>query len=149
MRLLEDLDGFGTGNWKTFRTTIEVLYPKFTTCYTIIYLEDSVDISAMSHMRNKEYVMLYYCRFLQTSTPLYDSKLTDYQRNAEVFAGFHIKDKDILSRRLEVLELDQPIVHGDLQDVLKLLDFVSPPDTTPSFSEAVPVMPLSAFETTI
>ena len=59
----------------------------------------------MSRVKNEEDVMLYYHRFLQMSTSLYKSKkLTDYQGNAE---GFHLKNRDILAYRLEVLKLDQ------------------------------------------
>jgi hypothetical protein len=64
---------------------IESLYPSAITRYTMSDLEDFVDISAMSRMKNEGDVMLYYRRFLQMSTPLYNSKeLTDDQRNHRV-----------------------------------------------------------------
>jgi hypothetical protein len=69
-------------------------------------LEDFVDISATSPVKNREDIMLYYRRFLQISNPLYNSEeLTDERRNAEFFEGFHIKDRTFLptasiSRRL-------------------------------------------------
>lgn len=55
----ETLDGFGTGDWQTFRTTIEALYPSAATGYTKLDLEDFVDISAMSRVKNEGDVMLY------------------------------------------------------------------------------------------
>lgn len=84
-------------------------------------LEDFVDISALSRVKNEGDVMLYYRRFLQMSTPLCKSKqLTDYQRNAEFFEGFHIEGRDILPRRLYVLKPDHPRdMPWDFQDVLK------------------------------
>jgi hypothetical protein len=61
-------------------------------------LEDFVDISTMSPVKNEEDVMLYFRRFLQISNPLYNSEqLPDEQRNAEFFEGCHIKDRDILA----------------------------------------------------
>jgi hypothetical protein len=115
------LDGFGTGDWQTFRTTIEALYPSATTRYTMLDLEDFVDISALSRVKNEGDVMLYYRRFLQMSTPLYNSKqLTDYERNEEFFEEFHIKDRGILARRLYLLKPDHPLdMPWDFQDVLE------------------------------
>ena len=88
------LGGFVTGDWQTFRTSIEALYPSATTRYTELDLEDFADISAMSRVKDEGDVMLYYRRFLQMSTPLYNlKKLTDYERNTEFFEGFHSKDR--------------------------------------------------------
>jgi hypothetical protein len=74
-------DGFGTGDWQTFRATIEALYPSSATRYTKFDLEDFVDISTTSPVKNEEDVMLYYYRrFLQISNPLYNSEhLTDHE----------------------------------------------------------------------
>jgi hypothetical protein len=129
------LDGFGTGDWQTFRTSIESLYPSAATRYTNSDLEDFVDISAMSRMKNEGDVMLYYRRFLQMSTPLYNSKqLSDYQRNTEFFEGFHIEDRDILARRLYILKpyhhLDMP---WEFQDILKAAQLCFPCCYYPSF----------------
>ena len=52
------LDRFDTGNWQTFRTTIEALYPSATTRYTRIDPEEFVDISAMSRVKGEGDVML-------------------------------------------------------------------------------------------
>jgi hypothetical protein len=84
-------------------------------------LEDFVDISAMSRMKNEGDVMLYYRRFLQMSTPLYNSKeLTDDQRNTEFFEGFHIKDRGIIAHRLYLMKPLHPRgMPWDFQDVLK------------------------------
>jgi hypothetical protein len=131
------LDGFGTGDWQTFRTAIEALYPSAATRYTMTDLEEFVDISAMSRVKGEGDVMLYYRRFLQMSTPLYNSKqLTDHQRGAEFFEGFHIEDRNILARRLYLLKPKHPrSMPWDFQDVLeKQLDYASPPGTTHPFS---------------
>jgi hypothetical protein len=99
------------------------LYLSATTRYTKLDLEDFVDISAMSRVKDEGDVMLYYRRFLQMSTPLYNSKqLTDYERNAEFFEGFHIEARDILARHvhLYILKPDHPrSMPWDFQDVLK------------------------------
>jgi len=115
------LDGFGTGHWQTFRPTIEALYPSAVTRYKMIDLEDFVDISAMSRVKDEDDVMLYYRRFIQMSTPLYNLKqLTDYKRNEEFFEGFHTKDRKILARRLYPLKPDHPCdIPWDFQDVLE------------------------------
>jgi hypothetical protein len=85
---------------------------------TLLDLKDFVDISTTSPVKNEEEVMLYYRRILQMSNPLYNSEqLTDEQRNAEFFGGFHIKDRDILVHCLKVTRPDHPAdTPWDLRD---------------------------------
>jgi hypothetical protein len=73
-------------------------------------LEDFVDISTMSPVKNEEDVMLYYRRLLHINNLLNNSEqLTDEQRNAEFFGGFHIEDRDILARCLRVTKYNHPV----------------------------------------
>lgn len=109
-RVLEDPRQIRTGNWQTLQTTIEALYPSATTRYTKIDPEEFGDISAMSRVKGEGDVMLYYRRFLQMTTPLYNpEQLTECQRNAEFFEGLHIEDRNIPARRLYAPKPNHPL----------------------------------------
>ncbi|KAI9448736.1 hypothetical protein F5148DRAFT_987968, partial [Russula earlei] len=64
-------------------------------------LQDFVNTSAQTHMRNKEDVISYFQQFLQHSNPLHATNcITDNECNSEFFQGLHAKDHNILASRL-------------------------------------------------
>ena len=87
--LWKTLDGYRTGNWETFKSTLESLYPDTsTTRYTIRTLQDFVDVSSNTRMRNEDDVMIYYRRFLTLSNSLIDKRITNSGRSIKFFLGF-------------------------------------------------------------
>lgn len=135
--LWKSLNGYSTGDWETFKSTLESLYPDTSadTRYTKRALQDFVDISAKTRMRDEDDVMTYYRHFLTLSNPLLNKqRITDNERNVEFFQGFHPDDRKLLTLRLFAMKPDHPEPY-DLEDVvtaarrqfsgLQLCDFLS------------------------
>ncbi|KAH9080608.1 hypothetical protein EDB83DRAFT_998541 [Lactarius deliciosus] len=117
------LDGYSTGDWATFKSTLESLYPdtSATKRYTKRALQEFVDDYAKTRrMRDEDDVMDYYRDFLALSNPLYNNqRISDEERSFEFFQGFHPDDRRPLAFRLLVIKPDHPIgVPHDLKDVL-------------------------------
>ncbi|KAF8272184.1 hypothetical protein EI94DRAFT_1697553 [Lactarius quietus] len=101
--LWNTVDGHSTGHWETFKLTLENLYPDTSaaTRYTLRTLQDFVDISARTRMRDEDDVMIYYRRFLTLSNPLVNSReITAKGRSDEFLLGFHPNDREPLKFRL-------------------------------------------------
>ena len=102
----QTLDGYSSKDWKTFRAALEDIYPDTASGnrYTRTGLQEFVKISARTRIQDEDDLSLYHKRFLQISNPLrLTQKLSDEERNAEFFNGFHPKDRDIIYDRLFTL----------------------------------------------
>ena len=66
------LDSYSLKDWRDFCTDLENLYPDTTagSCYTRVGLQEFVQISAQTRIRDEDDLMLYYRHFLQISNPL-------------------------------------------------------------------------------
>ncbi|KAH9042193.1 hypothetical protein EDB85DRAFT_2139539 [Lactarius pseudohatsudake] len=116
------LDGYSTGDWATFKSTLESLYPDTSAKrYTKRALQEFVDNYAKTQrMRDEDDVMSYYRDFLALSKPLSNKqRISDEERSFEFFQGFHPDDRRLLAFRLLAMKPDHPIgVPHDLEDVL-------------------------------
>jgi hypothetical protein len=58
--LWKTLDGYNTGDWETFKSTLKSLYPDTSaaTRYNYTTLQEFVNISAKRRMRNEDDVMM-------------------------------------------------------------------------------------------
>ncbi len=102
----QTLDGYLVKNWRVFRSALEDLYPDTMAGnrYTRTGLQEFVKISARTRIQDEDDLILYHRRFLQISNPLrLAQQLSDEERNAEFFNGFHPKDRDIIYDRLFTL----------------------------------------------
>jgi hypothetical protein len=106
-RFWRTLTGFSSGDWRTFRATLEDLYPEIR--YIRAILNDFVNASARSLMRTEKDVIVYYRRFLHINSLLYDSqKLSDDARNEAFFNGFHPKDQKLIASRIFLIKPNFP-----------------------------------------
>ena len=107
----QTLNGYNTGDWTTYRASIQALYPDTSpsTRFTKKALHDLVDSWARTPMRDDDEVLEYYRRFLEYSNPLRTAEtLTNEDRNAEFFRGFHPEDREILNNRLHAYRPNHP-----------------------------------------
>ncbi|KAH9048591.1 hypothetical protein EDB84DRAFT_1573933 [Lactarius hengduanensis] len=115
------LDGYSTGDWATFKSTLESLYPDTSAKrYTKRALQEFVDNYAKTQrMRDEDDVMSYYRDFLALSKPLSNKqRISDEERSFEFFQGFHPDDRRLLAFRLLATKPDHPIgVPHDLEDL--------------------------------
>ena len=106
------LGSYASKDWKALRSELEDLYPDTAASkrYTKAALKTFIKISARTRIQDEDDLILYHRRFLQISNPLRRSQsLSDEERNAEFFNGFHPKDRDILYDRLYILNPRRPI----------------------------------------
>jgi hypothetical protein len=99
----QTLDGYATNDWRTYRASIEKIYPdtSASTRFTKKALHELVDSWARTPMRGEEDVLQYYRRFLEYSNPLRTAQtLSEEDRNAEFFKGFHPEDREVINDRL-------------------------------------------------
>jgi len=119
--LWKSLPGYATGNWMTFKRELERLYPDMDaeTRYSRQGLTELVNLSARTRMRDEKDVLDYYRRFLAISNPLRTTNLiSDDERNAEFFRGFHPYDRTSMANRLYPLHPHRPCNRPyELQDV--------------------------------
>ncbi|KAI0277655.1 hypothetical protein BC826DRAFT_882421, partial [Russula brevipes] len=68
----ETLDGYSTRDWDTFSATIKALYPdpNIASAYTRQRLQDFVDLSARTRLKDFSDFMNYYRTFLHISNHL-------------------------------------------------------------------------------
>ena len=107
----QTLNGYNTGDWTTYRASIQALYPNTSasTRFTKKALHDLVDSWARTPMRDDDEVLEYYRRFLEYSNPLHTARLlTNEDRNAEFFQGFHPEDREVLNDRLHAFRPNHP-----------------------------------------
>jgi len=120
----QTLDGYAAANWATYRASIEAIYPdtSASTRFTKKALWELVDSWARTPMRDEEDVLQYYRRFLEYSNPLCAARtLSDKDRNAEFFQGFHPEDREILNDRLHAMKPNHPEDKPyDLNDTFKV-----------------------------
>lgn len=120
--LWKTLAGYASGNWATFRATLEDLYPDIaaTARYTKNVLKDFIQLSSRHRIRDENDVLQYYHRFLTISNPLRNAnQITEEDRSADFFLGFHPDDRDVLSPRLFSMKPYHPSNKPhDLVDVL-------------------------------
>jgi hypothetical protein len=69
-------------------------------------------------MRSEDDVLQYHRRFLEHSNPLRTAQtLSDEDRNAEFFQGFHPEDREVINDRLHAMKPNHPIDKPyDLED---------------------------------
>ncbi|KAI9443151.1 hypothetical protein H4582DRAFT_2054226 [Lactarius indigo] len=114
------LDGCGTDDWATFKSNLESLYPDLSAAnYTKRALQEFVDISSKTRMRDEDDVMIYYRPFLTHSNPLSNKqRISDEERSLEFFRGFHSDDRELMFR-LSAMKPDHLVgLPYDLEDVL-------------------------------
>ena len=117
------VDGFTANNWATFSTALEAMYPDTSaaTRLTKKALQDLLYNTSRSRMRNEEDVMDYYQEFLELANPLQVAQqLSDKDRNAKFFKGFHRDDREILSSHIFSMRPNHPQDRPyELDDVFK------------------------------
>jgi hypothetical protein len=132
------LNGYSTSDWGTFRASLEALYPDLNliSSYTRQRLQDFVDISARTQLKDYSDFMTYYRRFLHYSNHLVNTnQILDDDRSREFFYGFHPTDRDGLLQRLQALRPTQPSrtpydftnIHDMAQDYYSNDQFYRPP----------------------
>ena len=105
------VDGYSTDNWATFSAALEAMYPDTlaATRLTKKALQDLLYNTSRSCMGDEEDVMDYYWEFLELANPLQAAQqLSDEDRNAKFFKGFHRDDREILSGRLFSMKPNHP-----------------------------------------
>ncbi|KAI9451279.1 hypothetical protein F5148DRAFT_986626 [Russula earlei] len=121
--LWKTLDGYTTRDWAVFRDALEKVYLDVGAASRLLKrtLQDFVNTSAQTRMRNKEDVISYFQQFLQHSNPLRTTnRITDDECNSEFFQGFHTEDHNILASRLFSLKPNHPPERPyNLEDVYK------------------------------
>lgn len=121
--LWKTLDGYSTGNWEIFKSSLESRYPDTSTAthYTPRILQDFVHISAKNRMQNEHDALAYYRCFLTISKPLINKGLiTVAGRNIEFIQGFHPDDREPLNLRLSKMKPNQsPSQPYDIKDTLR------------------------------
>src|SRR6266702_1818795 len=109
--LWQSLPSFASGNWTVFSAELEKLYPDLDAemRYSRQGLIDLVNLSARTRMRNEKDVLDYYRRFLAISNPLRAANLiSDDERDAGFFRGFHPNDHTSLANWLYPLHPNRP-----------------------------------------
>ena len=105
------VDGYTTDNWAMFSTALEAMYPDTlaATRLTKKALQDLLYNTLRSCMGDEEEVMDYYREFLELTNPLQAvQQLSNEDRNAKFFKGFHHDDREILSGHLFSMKPNHP-----------------------------------------
>jgi len=107
----KSVNGYTTGDWAAFSTALEAMYPDTSaaTRLTKKALQDLLYNTSRSRMTNEEDVMDYYQEFLELTNPLrMAQQLSEEDRDAKFFKGFHRDDREILSGRLFSMKPNHP-----------------------------------------
>jgi len=119
----KSVDGYTTDNWATFSTALEAMYPDTSAATRLSKkaLQDLLYNTSRSRMDDEEDVMDYYREFLELTNPLQAAQqLSDEDRNAKFFKGFHRDDREILSGRLFSMKPNHPQDRPyELDDIFK------------------------------
>jgi len=107
----KSVNGYTTSDWAAFSTALEAMYPDTSaaTRLTKKALQDLLYNTSRSCMTDKEDVMDYYREFLELTNPLRTvQQLSEEDRDAKFFKGFHHNDREILSGRLFSMKPNHP-----------------------------------------
>jgi hypothetical protein len=101
-RLWITLPGYRAFKWHRFRRELKELYPDAEErAYTRQELSWFVELSAETHIQDKNDVMKYYHNFLTIASPLAENGiLTTNNFNAEFLRGFHRDDRDVIAEEI-------------------------------------------------
>ena len=107
----DSIDGFATGDWAAFCAALMCLYPNTLAVawYTKEALQEFVDLSCQSQMRNEDDVLSYHRRFLHIYQQLHKVQLThDLEQDSKFFKGLHPNDHEILANRIYSMKPKHP-----------------------------------------